>query len=120
MTMNPSVLGTDSRLNTTSVPVCFFRVSMVPENDCRPGSFVSNVDARLVLSTSAVLFSKPARPVGISVEVSRVPALSSARVGAAMLAMVGTNATRVLPSTMMSAMGVPPQAVHVVPPGRVG
>jgi hypothetical protein len=67
----------------------------VPENDCRPGSLVSNVEASEVLSTSAVVFSKPSRPAGISVDWSRVPALSSVVVGAAMLAMVGTNATRV-------------------------
>jgi hypothetical protein len=42
------------------------------------------------LSTSAVEFSKPSRPAGISVLVSRVPALSSVVVGAAMLAIVGT------------------------------
>jgi hypothetical protein len=47
---------------------------------------------------------RPVRPSAVTNECSRMPAFSSVVVGAAMLAMVVTQATRVFPSLTMSGI----------------
>src|SRR5690349_15133150 len=67
--------------------------------------FVLNVLASDVVSTSAVVASKPTRPSAVSVDCSRMPAFSSVVVGAFWLLIVGTYATRTCPSANTSATG---------------
>lgn len=78
----------------------------VPEKLSRPGTFVSNVPDSGDVSTSAEDASKPTSPSAVMVSCSRMPALSSLVVGLAMLEMLATNATRVLPSAKRSAIGI--------------